>query len=358
MNESLMNLALAAAEQGYAPDGMIRWGIRRLCAQRLAECERGLTPREFAGLMRLGPVAPVPEKANQQHYEVPPEFFKAVLGARLKYSCGLWNNGVQTLNQAEEAALAAVCERAEIADGQDILELGCGWGSLSLWMAERFPHSRILSVSNSAPQRRFIEQRAAERGLRNLEVVTCDMNQFSTERRFDRVVSIEMFEHMRNYELLLERISLWLRDDGKLFVHIFCHNKHAYAFEPGGPADWLAEHFFTGGIMPNFGVFDYFQRDMKVARSWRWDGTNYEKTANAWLRNMDANRRELMHLFAAVYGEQAALWFQRWRIFFMACAELWGYGNGAEWLVGHYLLEPVSSKPQAAPDSEQRYVEV
>ncbi len=356
MSELLMNLALSAAEQGYAPDSVIRWGIRRLCAQRLEECENDLTAQEFAKLMRLGPVAPVPEKANEQHYEVPPEFFAAALGERLKYSCCLWSAGVRSLDEAEEAALAATCERAEIADGHEILELGCGWGSLSLWMAEKLPHSRILSVSNSVPQRRFIEQCAAERGLRNLEVVTCDMNDFATGRRFDRVVSVEMFEHMRNYELLLERVASWLKDDGKLFVHIFCHKEHAYAFETNGSADWLAEYFFTGGIMPNFDVFDNFQKHVKTARSWQWNGTHYEKTANAWLKNMDAKRAELMPVFQSVYGDKAAQWFQRWRIFFMACAELWGYRDGGEWFVGHYLLEPVNREQRIAASSEQQYV--
>jgi cyclopropane-fatty-acyl-phospholipid synthase len=358
MSELLMSLTLSAAEHGYLPDSVVRWGIRRLCAQRIDECENGLTSQEFAQLMRLGPVAPVPGKANEQHYEVPPEFFEAVLGARLKYSCCFWPEGVTTLDQAEEAALARTCRRAQIADGQDILELGCGWGSLSLWMAEKFPNSRILSVSNSAPQRRFIEKRAVERGLQNLEVVTCDMNDFSTGRRFDRVVSVEMFEHMRNYELLLGRVASWLKDDGKLFVHIFCHAKYAYAFETNGSADWLAEHFFTGGIMPNFDVFDNFQRDMEATESWRWDGTHYEKTANAWLSNMDANRTELMPLLEFVYGDHAAQWFQRWRIFFMACAELWGYRNGGEWFVGHYLLEPVHRERRTAARRDQQHAEV
>ncbi|MDA0207324.1 MAG: cyclopropane-fatty-acyl-phospholipid synthase [Acidobacteria bacterium] len=359
MSELLMNLALNAAERGYAPDGAIRWGIRRLCAQRREECNNGSSPRDFAQSMRLGPVAPVPKKANEQHYEIPPEFFEAALGSRLKYSCCLWPGGVTTLDQAEEAALVTTCERAEIADGHEILELGCGWGSLSLWMAEKFPASRILSVSNSAPQRRFIENRAAERGLHNLEIITCDMNDFSTERRFDRVVSVEMFEHMRNYELLLGRVASWLNYDGKLFVHIFCHRTHAYAFETNGAADWLAEHFFTGGIMPNFDIFEQFQCDMKSAKSWRWNGTHYEKTANAWLKNMDAKRHELLPVFESVYGKRAAAkWFQRWRIFFMSCAELWGYADGSEWLVGHYLLEPVRQRCSIAANQGQQYAGV
>lgn len=357
MSDAFLNLAVDAAEQGYVPDRVIRWGIRRLCAQRIEQCASGPSPKDFAEQMRLGPVAPDPEKANQQHYEVPAALFEASLGARLKYSCCLWPEGVTTLDQAEEAALDATCRHAQLADGQDILELGCGWGSLSLWMAEKFPASRILSVSNAAPQRRFIEQRAAERGLRNLELVTCDMNDFSTERLFDRVVSVEMFEHMRNYEVLLQRIASWLNDDGKLFTHIFCHKAYAYAFESNGAADWLAEHFFTGGIMPNFAIFDQFQRDMKSTDSWRWSGKHYEKTANAWLQNLDANRMNLMPVLESLYGKRAAAkWFQRWRIFFMSCAELWGYRDGSEWFVGHYLLEPVKRSGPIEIHQGQQYV--
>jgi cyclopropane-fatty-acyl-phospholipid synthase len=345
MIESVWSAALTAAEQGYVPDSFIRRGIRQLCAERLREqSSGGLTAQEFAGMMRSGPLAPVPEKANQQHYEVPPEFFQSVLGSRLKYSCCEWDEGVTNLEQAEEAALARTCERAELKNGQEILELGCGWGSLSLWMAEQFPDSEILAVSNSASQRRFIESRAVERGLSNLEVVTCDMNDFSTDQKFDRVVSIEMFEHMRNYEVLLERIAGWLNPDGKLFVHIFCHQKYGYPFEAKGSADWMAQHFFTGGIMPNFDVFEQFRTDMKLSRSWSWGGTHYEKTANAWLARMDASRDELMPIFESTYGESdSRMWFQRWRIFFMACAELWGYDSGREWFVGHYLLQPTTS---------------
>ncbi len=346
MSELFWNAALGAAERGLLPDAGLRWGIRRLCAERLREeAAKDLPVEEFVRLMKRGPVAPVPEKANEQHYEVPPEFFVRALGPRLKYSCCLWSDGVETLAAAEENSLAVTCERAELADGQDVLELGCGWGSLSLWMAERYPASRITAVSNSAPQRRFIESRAAERGLANLHVVTCDMNELAPRGQYDRIVSVEMFEHMRNYEELLGRISSWLRPDGKLFVHIFCHREHAYRFTTEGPTNWLGRHFFTGGIMPSFDIFEHFPREMRVARNWAWNGDHYQRTANAWLENIDRNRREILEIFAATYGRSAAkIWLGRWRIFMMACAELWGYQGGEEWLVGHYLLEPAPVK--------------
>lgn len=358
MIDSVWTAALAAAEKGYVPDSLIRWGIRRLCAERLRQqSASGPTVQEFADMMRSSPVAPVPEKANQQHYEVPPEFFEAALGSRLKYSCCEWNEGTTDLDQAEEAALACTCERAELENGQEILELGCGWGSLSLWMAEQFPDSKILAVSNSAPQRQFIEGRAVERGLSNLRVVTCDMNDFSTTHKFDRVVSVEMFEHMRNYEILLGRIAGWLNSNGKLFVHIFCHQKYGYPFETNDSADWMAQHFFTGGIMPNFKVFEQFQEDMKTSTSWSWHGTHYEKTANAWLANMDASRDKLMPILESTYGREVAqMWFQRWRIFFMACAELWGYDDGREWFVGHYLLEPVQPGGESSVGEDRHTV--
>jgi cyclopropane-fatty-acyl-phospholipid synthase len=342
MMDKAWSLAMELAERGIAPDAAIRYGIRRLCAQRLEdERARGESGAAFAERMRRGPVAPVPEKANEQHYEAPPELFRLALGPRLKYSCCLWTETEKTLAQAEEAALAETCRRAELADGQHILELGCGWGSLSLWMAEQYPNSRITAVSNSSPQRGFIEERAVALGLENLRVVTADMNDFSTTARYDRVVSVEMFEHMRNYDELLRRISGWLEPDGKLFVHIFCHRRYGYAFEATGATEWLAENFFTGGIMPSADVFHYFQEDMRVNRQWTWDGTHYQKTAEAWLANMDRRKADILPVLAETYGpEEAERTFQRWRIFFMACAELWGYASGDEWLVGHYLLEP------------------
>lgn len=349
MSDFLWSAAMSLAENGYAPDAWVRSGIRRLCAQRLdEEAAAGVSSSSFAERMREGQVAPVPHKANEQHYEVPAGFFEAALGPRLKYSCCHWGPGVETLAEAEEEALRITCERAELVDGQDILELGCGWGSLSLRMAEHYPGSRITAVSNSTPQRRFIEAKAAQMGLTNLEVLTCDMNDFQIERRFDRVVSVEMFEHMRNYEELLRRVSSWLRPDGKLFVHIFCHRRFAYALETEGATNWLGRHFFTGGVMPSFDVFEHFSAQMRLSRQWEWSGEHYQRTADAWLDNMDCNRAEILPQLAACYGARdAELWFGRWRIFFMACAELWGYAGGGEWLVGHYLLEPLTANSPA-----------
>ncbi len=332
-------------EMGLVPDSAIRAGIRRLLVKRLAEIEADDVAAASAGLNRFvnemnrSPIALVPDLANEQHYEVPSEFFTWVLGQQRKYSCCYWHDDTQKLDEAEENALAISCARAGIDNDMDILDLGCGWGSLSLWMAAQFPQSRITSVSNSNGQRRYIEEQARMRGLKNLQVITCDMNDFKAPGTYDRIVSIEMFEHMRNYGELFSRVNGWLNPGGQFFMHIFCHRNSAYAFEDNGPSDWMSRHFFSGGIMPSADLPLRFQDDLKLRKQWAWDGRHYEKTSNAWLRNMDQHKAEIMPILAATYGkDQARKWFVRWRMFFMACAELFAYDKGQEWFVCHYLF--------------------
>jgi len=290
--------------------------------------------------MKASPVALAAELANEQHYEVPASFFSYVLGPRRKYSACLWSPGINGLAEAEQAALADTCAHADLHDGQDILELGCGWGAMTLWMAEYYPNSRIVAVSNSHSQREYILNRARLAGLINVEVITADMNTFAAPRRFDRVVSVEMFEHMRNWAVLFGRVHGWLREGGKFFMHIFVHRSTPYFFEDEDASDWMSRHFFSGGLMPCDDLPLRFQGDLRLIRQWRWDGRHYERTLNAWLANLDARRGRLMPILAATYGaESAEVWLQRWRIFFMACAELFGYDEGQQWWLGHYLFE-------------------
>lgn len=337
------------AERGWLPDPLLRLAIRRLCAQRLREelagGQQAQSQRFEQRLDALShsAVALHVEAANRQHYEVPAAFFQACLGRRLKYSSCYYPTGLESLDQAEEAMLELYAERAGLANGQDILELGCGWGSLTLWMAERFPAARITAVSNSHSQREHILGQCAARGLHNVQVLTRDVNQLQMpDGGFDRCVSVEMFEHVRNYEQLLARIASWLRPDGALFVHIFAHRTQMYPFEVEGDDNWMGRHFFTGGLMPAADTLLHFQRDMQLQQRWLLDGSHYQRTANHWLANQDAARDTLLPVLARTYGDEAAarLWWQRWRMFWMSCAELFGYDNGQQWLVAHYLFRP------------------
>lgn len=352
MINQLLQLGIEIVERGYAPDTLTRPIIRRLCAQRLKDPQYStaadpVKARElFEKSLREGPIALVPEKANEQHYEVPAEFFSTMLGPRRKYSCCYFENERSTLAEAEDAALRITCERAGLMDGQDVLELGCGWGSLSLWMAQKYPGSRITAVSNSGSQRQYIESTASKLQLHNLNVVTADMNEFQPlGKRFDRVVSVEMFEHMRNYHELLRRIREWLTPQGKLFVHIFCHQKYLYPFETEGSSNWMGQYFFTGGIMPNVDLLRRFNQSLRVTGQWTWDGTHYQRTADEWLKNLDLNQAKAIDMLRATYGTSSGLrWFHRWRMFLLAVSELFGYARGQEWFVTHCLLEPVEAE--------------
>ncbi|WP_101927393.1 MULTISPECIES: SAM-dependent methyltransferase [Luteimonas] len=326
---------LGLAERGLVPDALLRQGIRRLCAQRLSEELHGGVQAQsarYADLLqslRTSPVAIHTDAANAQHYELPPAFFGHCLGARFKYSSCYYPTGTETLDQAEDAMLALYGD----------LELGCGWGSLTLWMAERYPNARITAVSNSRPQREHIEMQCHVRGLDNVRVLTCDVNRLELDAAaFDRCVSIEMFEHMRNYAQLMSRIGTWLRPGGKLFVHIFAHRTLMYPYETAGEDNWMGRHFFTGGLMPAADTLLHFQQgDLALQQRWLLDGTHYERTSNQWLANQDANRDAVMTILEAAYGPASAkLWYQRWRMFWMSCAELFGYDDGQQWLVAHY----------------------
>jgi len=336
--------AIRWVERGRVPDLAVRLGMRQLLRDRLAELHSGDTAftveatRAFLRGMRQADLALVPEKANEQHYELPEAFFGTVLGPHRKYSSGWWPADSDSLEASEARALQQTCEHADLQDGQAVLELGCGWGSLTLWMAERYPASRITAVSNSHSQRHYIESQAQARGLTNLRVVTCDFNVFDTSERFDRIVSVEMFEHLRNWPRAFSHVARWLAPGGRFFLHVFTHREAPYAFEVRDESDWMSRYFFSGGMMPSDDLALHCQDDLRLLDRWRWDGTHYQRTAEAWLARMDAHQAALRPLFVATYGEAADVWWVRWRLFFMAVAELFGYQGGQQWWVSHYLF--------------------
>lgn len=333
-------------EKDLVPDFLIRIGIRQICAQRLREETLDDVEKQhdkfmrFVSLLKESPIAVETKAANEQHYEVPTKFFQLVLGKNLKYSSGYWKEGVTSLDQSENDMLELTCERAELKNGQSILECGCGWGSLSLYMAKKFPNSKVTGVSNSSTQKLFIDEEARKRGITNLSIITEDMNIFQTSGKFDRIVSVEMFEHMRNYESLLEKLSGFLKEEGKMFIHIFTHHYLSYFYEVKNDSDWMAKYFFSGGIMPSDHLLLYFADHFKIQKHWRVTGRHYQKTSEAWFVKMDQHKEEIIPLFEKTYGkDQAVKWWVYWRLFFMACAELFGYNQGKEWMVSHYLFE-------------------
>lgn len=336
---------IRSLQDAPAPDFVTRPAIASMVAgarRRLAT--ETTSDHGFAHEMAARAIAEHTDAANSQHYELPAEFFRICLGPRLKYSCCLYPTGAETLAEAEDAALAETCAHADLGDGQSVLELGCGWGSLSLWMAERYPGSSITAVSNSNGQRRFIEDQARARGLRNLTVLTRDMNAFDTADRFDRIVSVEMFEHMANWRALLTRARTWLKPDGELFIHVFSHRATPYRFDVADASDFIAQHFFTGGVMPSHGLMRQFADLFEIQQEWRWSGLHYRRTALDWLANMDAQPQAVDRIMRATYGRDARLWTRRWRRFYLATAGLFGDNGGEEWGVSHYRLKPVGGR--------------
>ena len=332
-------------ENQLLPDFIIRFGIKQLLKKRLqtligSNSEINQNKKmKFIEAMNNAPIALVPELANEQHYEVPSKFYDYCLGKQKKYSSCYWDQKTKNLNHSETKAIQLTAQHACLENGQSVLELGCGWGSLTLWMAKNFPKSKITAVSNSKSQKSYILNEAKKRQLKNIKVITKDMNQFVTKERFDRVVSVEMIEHMRNHKKLFRSISKWLKPKGMFFMHIFVHKSQPYLFEVEGDDDWMSQYFFSGGMMPSKDLPLYFQDQLKLINQWDWSGLHYEKTANAWLENLDKNKSKVMPILNDTYGKNSEIWFQRWRIFFMACAELWGFKNGEEWRVGHYLFQ-------------------
>eukprot|EP01035_Chromulina_nebulosa_P037451 gene37451-50541_t len=351
---NMLSFAINAAERAPLPDSVTLAGIDFLVGRtrrRLSEVPPE-SERAFAETMRDYPVATHTDAANAQHYELPPEFFALALGPQRKYSSCLYPSSTTTLAEAETLALAETVLHADIRDGQTILELGCGWGSLSLYLASRFPKARITSVSNSASQRAYIEDQARRRGIANLTVITADMNVFSTAEVYDRIVSVEMFEHMSNWRALLERSRGWLAADGRMFLHVFTHQNRSYRFDASDPADWIAHHFFTGGIMPSFDLPHRFGDLFTVEQEWRWSGLHYRRTALDWLANFDRESDKVDTILRSVYGADAALWRRRWRLFFLATAGLGRRPLPPGARADHSLTMASGAKPKLDPLTE------
>ncbi len=343
-----MKSIISLMEQGLVPDSLIRMGIRRLSKLRLeTHCNFKVEQQHEAIMKHISQlnssaIAEATREANEQHYELPADFFNLALGKRRKYSACYWPSHVHTLNEAEVESLKQISSRAELKNGQSILELGCGWGSWTLWMAEHYPDSKITAVSNSSSQKKFIDGECQRLGFKNVQIITADINQFQATETFDRIVSVEMFEHVRNYKSLMNKISNWIKPGGALFVHIFVHKNVPYFFETDGDDNWMGKYFFTGGQMPSRDLLLYFQNNLNIEQHWTLNGTHYGKTSEGWLSNMDAHKEEIMKIFKTVYKDEATLWWNRWRIFFMAVAELFNYNNGEEWIVAHHLFRKTS----------------
>lgn len=334
----MLALGIKLVEYGFVPDFIIRIFIRLLCAKRIKEDHLPLA--QYVQVLKKAPIADFTNSANEQHYELPAEFFDGCLGKRKKYSGCDWDSGITTLDQAEENSLAIVCRKAQISDGQEILELGCGWGSLTLWLAEKYPKSKITAVSNSKTQRMYIEQKLKLRKYENVKIITDDMNRFDIDQKFDRIVSIEMFEHMKNYEALFVKMEKWLKQEGLLFIHIFLHKTKHYFFETDGADNWLGKYFFTGGQMPSYELLESMSGPFILDSKDFINGLNYYKTSEAWLKNMDTNKHKIMTILNQHYSyRQAKIWFNRWRVFYMSVSELFGFNKGMEWGVGHFVFK-------------------
>lgn len=338
MPHSVINIAVKLAEKRWLSDLIIRFGIRRRLSRKIKSLDAvRKSSAEWVFELQKRSIAEETEAANEQHYELPVDYFRSVLGDHMKYSSGYWPEGCNSLEQSESEMLRLTCERAELRNGQQVLELGCGWGSLSLWMAEHYPKSQFTAVSNSHSQREYIYSQAKARGLSNLEVITCNINSFCPSSHFDRIVSVEMFEHVRNHRALFKQVHGWLKTDGKLFVHIFAHKQHSYLFNADEPDEWMSRYFFTGGIMPAFDLLPTASADLLHAEAvWPVSGMHYSRTLEAWLEKQDACESQLLETFRSCYGKRSKVWLQRWRMFYMACSELFAYNNGNEWMVMHY----------------------